>query len=95
MSAGTAVGESIALIQAAGAVPYGVAVAIDRQEKATENGRDVDHSAVQYVRQQLGMQVVNIVKLDDVIQYLAQDASPETMAYLPQVQAYRERYGAN
>ena len=95
MSAGTAVRESIALIQAAGAVPYGVAVAIDRQEKATENGRDVDHSAVQYVRQQLGMQVVNIVKLDDVIQYLAQDASPETMAYLPQVQAYRARYGAN
>ena len=95
MSAGTAVRESITLIKAAGAVPYGVAVAIDRQEKATENGRDVDHSAVQYVRQQLGMQVVNIVKLDDVIQYLTHDASPETMAYLPKVQAYRDRYGAH
>jgi orotate phosphoribosyltransferase len=75
-------------------VPFGVAVAIDRQEKATENGRDVDHSAVQYVRQQLGMQVVNIAQLDDVIDYLTHDASPETMAYLPRVQAYRERYGA-
>ena len=95
MSAGTAVRESIALIEAAGAVPFGVAVAIDRQEKATENGRDVDHSAVQYVRQQLGMQVINIVKLDDVIQYLTHDASPETMAHLPQVQAYRDRYGAH
>jgi orotate phosphoribosyltransferase len=94
MSAGTAVRESIALIEQAGAVPFGVAVAIDRQEKATENGRDVDHSAVQYVRQQLGMQVVNIVQLDDVIDYLTHDASPETMAYLPRVQAYRERYGA-
>ena len=41
MSAGTAARESIALIQAAGATPHAVAIALDRQEKATENGRDV------------------------------------------------------
>ena len=33
-----------------------MAIALDRQEKATENGVDVEHSAVQYVRNQLGMQ---------------------------------------
>src|SRR5690606_24149574 len=65
MSAGTAARESIALIQAAGATPSAVAIALDRQEKATEPGpdgqvRDVDHSAVQYVQQQLGMQVCAI-----------------------------------
>ncbi|MEX1167663.1 MAG: orotate phosphoribosyltransferase, partial [Hydrogenophaga sp.] len=62
MSAGTAARESIALIQAAGAEAYGVVIALDRQEKATEVGpqgqiRDVDHSAVQFVQQQLGLQV--------------------------------------
>ena len=39
MSAGTAARESIALIKAAGATPHAVAIALDRQEKATENGR--------------------------------------------------------
>ena len=58
MSAGTAVRESIAVIRAAGATPHAVAIALDRQEKATENGADVDHSAVQYVRNQLGLQVI-------------------------------------
>src|SRR6218665_1241130 len=53
MSAGTAVRESIALIQAAGATPHAVVIALDRQEMATEDGRDVPHSAVQYVRRQL------------------------------------------
>jgi hypothetical protein len=38
MSAGTAARESIALIKAAGATPHAVAIALDRQEKATENG---------------------------------------------------------
>ena len=36
MSAGTAVRESIALIQAAGATPHAVVIALDRQEMATE-----------------------------------------------------------
>lgn len=95
MSAGTAVRESIAMIQGAGAVPCAVAVAIDRQEKATENGQDVDHSAVQYVRRELGMHVINIAQLDDLIQYLSQNDTPEMMQYLPKVKAYRNRYGAN
>ena len=58
MSAGTAARESIALIQAAGATPHAVAIALDRQEKATEVGadgvqREVERSAVRYVRNQL------------------------------------------
>ncbi len=95
MSAGTAVRESIAMIQGAGAVPCGVAVAIDRQEKATENGQDVDHSAVQYVRRELGMHVINIAQLDDLIQYLSENDTPEMVQHLPKVKAYRNRYGAN
>ncbi|MFM2407258.1 MAG: hypothetical protein RL223_5138, partial [Pseudomonadota bacterium] len=40
ISAGTSVRESIAMIRAAGATPCGVTIALDRQEKASENGVD-------------------------------------------------------
>ena len=96
MSAGTAARESIAIIQAAGATPHAVLIALDRQEKATEGGQDVPYSAVQYVRQQLGMQVCAIATLDDLLAYLgsgAQAAQPEMAQYHTQVMAYRQRYG--
>ncbi|RYF79748.1 MAG: orotate phosphoribosyltransferase [Comamonadaceae bacterium] len=94
MSAGTAVRESIATIRAAGAVPHAVAIALDRQEMATENGVDVPHSAVQYVRDQLGMQVLAIATLDDLLEYLDGRAGDELRASRQGVLAYRARYGA-
>ncbi len=95
MSAGTAVRESIALIQAAGAQAHAVVIALDRQEKATENGLDVNHSAVQYVQQQLGLQVCAIARLEDLLQYLEQHAVPGLADAHQRVQAYRERYGVS
>jgi orotate phosphoribosyltransferase len=95
MSAGTAARESIAIIQAAGATPHAVAIALDRQEKATENGVDVDHSAVQYVRDQLGLQVCAIARLEDLLQYLQEHSGDELGAYHEQVLAYRKRYGVD
>ena len=95
MSAGTAARESIAIIRAAGAVPHAVAIALDRQEKATENGQDVEHSAVQYVRQQLGMQVCAIATLADLLLYLSQKGGVEMSAHHERVLAYRQRYGVN
>ena len=93
MSAGTAARESIAIIEAAGAVSHAVAIALDRQEKATENGVDVDHSAVQYVRDRLGLKVCAIARLADLLQYLEQHSGDELGAYHDQVLAYRRRYG--
>jgi orotate phosphoribosyltransferase len=93
MSAGTAARESIAIIEAAGATPHAVAIALDRQEKATENGVDVNHSAVQYVRHQLGLEVCAIARLDDLLQYLEEHTSDDVGAYHEQVLAYRQRYG--
>ncbi len=95
MSAGTAARESIALIRAAGAVPQAVAIALDRQEKASESGRDVEHSAVQYVRQQLGMQVCAIARLSDLLDYLQGESGAQLGAYYAQVLAYRQRYGVD
>jgi orotate phosphoribosyltransferase len=93
MSAGTAARESIAIIRAAGATPHAVAIALDRQEKATENGQDVDHSAVQYVRHQLGMQVCAIARLADLLQYLSARPGGEIADHHARVLAYRQRYG--
>ena len=99
MSAGTAARESIALIRAAGATPHAVAIALDRQEMATEvkpdgTTQDVPYSAVQYVREQVGLQVCAIATLDDLLAYLEnQDGSGELATHLPSVQAYRARYG--
>jgi orotate phosphoribosyltransferase len=100
MSAGTAVRESIAIIQTQGATAYAVAIALDRQEKATENGRDVDYSAVQYVKTQLGLHVSAIARLTDLLDYLSLQttgavASAELKTTYDAVLAYRERYGAD
>ena len=75
ISAGTAVRESIELIRSNGAAPHAVAIALDRQEKATEKQadgsvQDVSHSAVQYVQHTLDLQVCAIAKLEDLLAYL-------------------------
>jgi orotate phosphoribosyltransferase len=95
MSAGTAARESIALIRAAGATPHAVAIALDRQEKATENGQDVPHSAVQYVRHQLGLEVCAIAKLADLLLYLEQSGGDAMRIHHERVLAYRQRYGVD
>ncbi|GAB3663026.1 orotate phosphoribosyltransferase [Ramlibacter alkalitolerans] len=94
MSAGTAARESIALIQAAGATPQAVAIALDRQEKATEGGHDVAWSAVQYVRERLGLKVCAIARLADLLHYLEVHAGDELGEHYGKVVAYRDRYGA-
>ena len=95
MSAGTAVRESIAIIEAAGAKAHAVCIALDRQEMATENGQDVPYSAVQYVQQQLGMQVCSIAKLGDLMQYLAARDASGSDADHQRVLASRRRYGVD
>jgi orotate phosphoribosyltransferase len=98
MSAGTAARESIALIKAAGATPHAVAIALDRQEMATEkqadgSTQDVPYSAVQYVREQVGLQVCAIAELSDLLTYLNTQDGNAMGEHLARTQAYRERYG--
>ncbi|NMM14720.1 MAG: orotate phosphoribosyltransferase [Rhodoferax sp.] len=93
MSAGTAVRESIAIIRNAGATAHAVVIALDRQEKATEDGLDVAHSAVQYVKNQLGLQVCSIAKLADLMQYLEQHSAGGSAIDHQRVLIYRQRYG--
>jgi orotate phosphoribosyltransferase len=93
ISAGTSVRESIALLQAAGATPVAVLVALDQQEQATDGGRDVPWSAMQYVQRELGLQPLAIATLEDLLAVLRDSADPALAAHAGPVQAYRERYG--
>ena len=87
ISAGTSVRASLELIEAAGAQAAGVAIALDRQERGTGA-----LSAVQQVESEYGLPVAAIVRLDQLVEYLAEDAA--MTASLAAIQAYREHYGA-
>jgi orotate phosphoribosyltransferase len=65
LTAGTAVRESIGLIQAAGARPAGVVLALDRQERGQG-----PLSAVQEIQAAFGIPVIRIITLDHLIEYL-------------------------
>ena len=93
ISAGTSVRESIALIRGAGATPVGVAIALDRQERATEGGRDAAWSAVQQVSGPLGLWVSAIATLEDLLRFLDTTDDPALREHAAAVQAYRARYG--
>ena len=69
ISAGTSVRESVDLIRASGAMPCGVAIALDRMERGTG-----ELSAVQEVNATYNIPVISIATLDDLVGYLAADA---------------------
>jgi orotate phosphoribosyltransferase len=94
ISAGTSVRESVAMIQAAGATPLGVAIALDRQERAgSADAPDPSGSAVQFVEREYGLKVCAIATLADLMAYLQGQSHAELGAHLGAVRAYRERYG--
>ena len=86
ISAGTSVRESVALIQAGGATPCGVLIALDRQERGSG-----ELSAVQEVAQDYGLPVTGIATLADIIGYLQH--RPEMAENLHAVSQYKQQYG--
>ncbi len=86
ITAGTAVREAMTIIDAAGATPAGVVIALDRQEKGRE-----ERSAIQEVEQDYGIPVVPIVRLQELTEYLAEQ--PDSDDHLRRISAYREAYG--
>ncbi|MCA1805324.1 MAG: orotate phosphoribosyltransferase [Xanthomonadaceae bacterium] len=86
ITAGTAIRESVDLIQAAGATPAGVVIALDRQER----GRG-ERSAIQEVEQDLGLPVTSIVTLADLQAWLEGGAGNADT--LERIRAYRAEYG--
>jgi orotate phosphoribosyltransferase len=86
ITAGTAIRESIDIIEAAGARPSGVLLALDRQERAPESRL----SAVQQVRDQYGIPVIAIVDLNDLMHHVLTEGRQEDLA---RMQTYKDRYG--
>ncbi|HHO67479.1 MAG TPA: orotate phosphoribosyltransferase [Gammaproteobacteria bacterium] len=86
ITAGTAIRESLQIIEAAGARAAGVVIALDRQERGQG-----ERSAIQEVEAGLGIRVVSIVTLADLQAYL-QD-HPELGPALAAISDYRDRYG--
>ena len=88
ISAGTSVRESVGHIHAAAAVPCAVAIALDRSERG--NGA---LSATQEVQHAFGIQVIRIIDLDDIVNYLRH--SRDLVRHLRAVEEYRARYGVD
>ena len=86
ITAGTAVREVMHIIEAAGATPAAVMIALDRQERGQG-----ELSAIQEVERDFGIPVISIVSLEQVLSFLEED--PELRHYLPAVEAYRAEFG--
>lgn len=86
ITAGTAIRESMQIIQAQGAELAGVLIALDRQERGQG-----ELSAIQEVERDFGTKVVSIIGLNDLINYL--QGKPELAEHLDAVTAYRAEYG--
>jgi len=88
ISAGTSVRESVEIIKASGAIPAGVVISLDRQERGKG-----DLSAIQEVQRDYQLKVASIVSLTQLVEHLQQ--SPDMKNELAAIQAYRDTYGSN
>ena len=86
MTAGTAIRESMAILNESGAQGAGVVIGLDRCERG-----DGERSAVQQVEQNWGVTVVSVVSLHDIIAWV--ESKPEMEQHREALEHYRERYG--
>ena len=86
ITAGTAIRESMDIINAHNAELAGVLIALDRQEKGK-----AELSAIQEVERDYDAKVISIVQLADVVTYL--ETLPEMQQHLESVKTYRLKYG--
>ncbi len=86
ITAGTAIRESMDIINAHNAELAGVLIALDRQEIGK-----AELSAIQEVERDYDAKVISIVQLADVVTYL--ETLPDMQQHLESVKAYREQYG--
>ncbi|RKS87626.1 orotate phosphoribosyltransferase [Orbus hercynius] len=85
ITAGTAIRESMQILENNQSKLSGVLISLDRQEK----GRG-ELSAIQEIKQNYHCEVISIITLADLISYLEQDGKTDELA---RVKAYRDVYG--
>lgn len=87
ITAGTAIREILGIIDNCGARCVGVAIGLDRQERGQG-----ELSAIQEIEREHGLQVINIVNLEILIDYMTQlhgGNGPEAASMME----YRSQYG--
>ena len=93
ISAGTSVRESVRMIQAAGATPAAVLIALDRMEKSGTAEDVGQYSAVQSVQQEFDLPVFAIATLTDLMAFLHESDNQQLVQHKANVAQYREKYG--
>ena len=86
ITAGTAIRESMELISANEAELAAVLIALNRKERGKG-----ELSAIQEVERDYQCQVLSIIDLDDLMQFIEQD--PRYSSHLPEMRAYRAEFG--
>ncbi|HHF6025941.1 TPA: orotate phosphoribosyltransferase [Haemophilus influenzae] len=86
ITAGTAICESMELISANKAELAAVLIALNRKERGKG-----ELSAIQEVERDYQCQVLSIIDLDDLMQFIEQD--PRYSSHLPEMRAYRAEFG--
>ena len=86
ITAGTAIRESMELISANKAELAAVLIAVNRKERGKG-----ELSAIQEVERDYQCQVLSIIDLDDLMQFIEQD--PRYSSHLPEMRAYRAEFG--
>jgi len=89
ITAGTAVRQSLQLIRAAGGLPVGIVVALDRQEMVADDDR---RCTTQVIAETEGISVITVATLDDLLAFTADD--PHLVHYREPLLDYRLRYGS-
>lgn len=72
-----------------------VFIALDRQECGQKGDEILTYSAIQQVEKEYALPVVAIAKMEHLISYLEEqvDTNPSYAEHLPNMLAYREKYG--
>lgn len=86
ITAGTAIRESMELISANQAELAAVLIALNRKERGKG-----ELSAIQEVERDYQCQVLSIIDLDDLMQFIEQD--PRYSSHLPEMCVYRAEFG--
>ncbi|KAK9240570.1 phosphoribosyltransferase-like protein [Lipomyces kononenkoae] len=88
MTAGTAIRESMAIINAEGGVLGGVVLILDRQERMV----DYEHSMISQIKKDYGVPIYSIITLDNILQF-AKGKLPEQD--IEKIEDYIAKYKAS
>lgn len=86
ITAGTAIQQSIDIIEQANARVAGITILLDRQERGMQH-----KSAVAEISERCGAPVMSVVTMEHLIAYVTEH--PELQQHVPAMLAYRQKYG--